>query len=79
MHQAGGSSDGVGLEPEVLNEPKGKSIDTHEGTSLKPGVPDVSKADSSDSEYQSYRVSDDDDDQRGDDERTKSDDDKSIC
>ncbi|GJR67471.1 hypothetical protein Tco_0013536 [Tanacetum coccineum] len=79
MHQAGGSGDGVGLELEVLDETKGKSINTHEGTSLKLGVPDVSKADSSDGEYESWRVSDDDDDdQQSDDERTKSDDEKSI-
>nr|GEY91411.1 hypothetical protein [Tanacetum cinerariifolium] len=78
MHEAGGSGDGVGLEPEVPNEPKGKSIDTHEGTGLKPGVLDVLKADSSDSEYESWGVSDDDDDQQGDDKRTESDDHKSI-
>ncbi|GKD62102.1 hypothetical protein Tco_1299611 [Tanacetum coccineum] len=47
IHQAGGSSEGVDLESEVLDEPKGKSIDTSEITGLKPGVPDVSKADSS--------------------------------
>nr|GEW60650.1 hypothetical protein [Tanacetum cinerariifolium] len=50
LEEEGGSGDGAGLEPEVLDESKGKSIDTHEGTSLKPGVPDVSKADSSDSD-----------------------------
>ncbi|GKD60086.1 hypothetical protein Tco_1297595 [Tanacetum coccineum] len=43
----------VALLPEVPDEPKGKSIDTHEGTGLKPGVLDVSKADSSESEYES--------------------------
>ncbi|GJY65713.1 hypothetical protein Tco_0467951 [Tanacetum coccineum] len=42
-----GSNEGAGLEPKVLDEQKGKSIDIHERTSLKPGVPDVSKADSS--------------------------------
>ncbi|GJU49712.1 hypothetical protein Tco_1219267 [Tanacetum coccineum] len=79
LHQAGGSGDGAGLELEVSDEQKGKSINTHEGTGLKPGVPDVSKADSSKSEYESWGVSDDDDDvQQGDDERTKSDDDKSV-
>ncbi|GJV36611.1 hypothetical protein Tco_1409088 [Tanacetum coccineum] len=81
MHEAGGSGDGVGLEPEVPDEPKGKSINTHEGTGLKPGVPDVSKVDSSDSEYASWGISnddDDDDDQQGDDERTESDDDKIL-
>ncbi|GKC39043.1 hypothetical protein Tco_1051427, partial [Tanacetum coccineum] len=78
IHQAGGSSVGADLELKVHDEPKGKSINTIEGTSLKPGVPDVSKADSSKSEYESWGDSDDDnddDDQENDDERTKSDDD----
>ncbi|GKD24367.1 hypothetical protein Tco_1230581, partial [Tanacetum coccineum] len=79
IHQAGGLSEGADLESEVTDEPKGKSIDTSEGTGLKPGVPDVSKADSSESEYESWGDSDDDDDdQESDDERTKSDDDKSA-
>ncbi|GJT33584.1 hypothetical protein Tco_1099956 [Tanacetum coccineum] len=60
----GGSSDGAGLQPKVLDEPKGKSVDTHKGTGLKPGVPNMSKADSSES--------DDDDPQQADDERTDS-------
>ncbi|GJV63627.1 hypothetical protein Tco_1474455 [Tanacetum coccineum] len=66
LHQAGGSCDGAGFQPEVPDEPKGKSINTHEGTSLKPEVLDVSKADSSDSEYESWGVSDDDDDDQQD-------------
>nr|GEU43673.1 hypothetical protein [Tanacetum cinerariifolium] len=74
---AGGLGDGASLEPEVPDKPKGRSIDTHEGTGLKPGVLDVSKANSSDSEFESWGVSDDDD-QQGDDERTESDDDKSV-
>nr|GEY53363.1 hypothetical protein [Tanacetum cinerariifolium]GEZ60701.1 hypothetical protein [Tanacetum cinerariifolium] len=76
--KVGGSGDGAGLEPEVHDEQKVKSIDTHEGTSIKPWVPDVSKADSLESEYESWGVSndDDDDDQQSDDERTESDDDK---
>nr|GEU65768.1 hypothetical protein [Tanacetum cinerariifolium] len=79
MHQAGGSCDGAGLESEVPDELKGKSINTHEGTGLKPGVLNVSKADFLDSEYESWGVSDDDDDdQQGDDERTESNDDKSV-
>ncbi|GKE44635.1 hypothetical protein Tco_1471919, partial [Tanacetum coccineum] len=49
MHQVGGSGDGASFQPKVLDEPKGKSIDTHEGTGLKPWVFDVSKANSSDS------------------------------
>ncbi|GJZ34518.1 hypothetical protein Tco_0580335 [Tanacetum coccineum] len=50
IHQAGGSSEGADFESEVPDEPKGKSIDTSEGTGLKPGVLDVSIVDSSDSE-----------------------------
>nr|GEV43223.1 hypothetical protein [Tanacetum cinerariifolium] len=53
IHQAGASGDGAGLQPEVLDEPKGKSVDTHEGTGSKPWVLDVSKANSSKSEYKS--------------------------
>ncbi|GJX97618.1 hypothetical protein Tco_0353416 [Tanacetum coccineum] len=34
IHQAGGSGDGTGSKPGVPNEPKGKSIDTNEWTSL---------------------------------------------
>ncbi|GJZ39475.1 hypothetical protein Tco_0586038 [Tanacetum coccineum] len=76
IHQVGGSSEGVNLESEVPDEPKGKSIDTNEGTGLKPGVPNVSKADSSESKYESWGDSDDDDDQQSDDESTESNDDK---
>ncbi|GJS13021.1 zinc knuckle CX2CX4HX4C containing protein [Tanacetum coccineum] len=77
----GGSSEGAGLESDVPDEPKGKSIDTSEGTCLKLRVLDVSKADSSESEYESWGDSDDnddDDDQQGDDERTESDNDKAA-
>ncbi|GJW13064.1 hypothetical protein Tco_0017197 [Tanacetum coccineum] len=78
IHQVGGSSEGADFESKVPDEPKGKSINTSEGTSLKPGVPDVSKADSFESEYESWGDSDDDnddDDKQSDDERTESDDD----
>ncbi|GJX90684.1 hypothetical protein Tco_0344010 [Tanacetum coccineum] len=80
IHQAGGSSEGADLELEFPDEPKGKSIDISEGTGLKPGVPDVSKADSSESEYESWGDSDDDDDHhhQSDDESTEYDDDKSV-
>ncbi|GKD03990.1 hypothetical protein Tco_1178964 [Tanacetum coccineum] len=71
IHQAGGSSEGADLESEVPDEPKGKSIDTSKGTSLIPGVPDMSKSDSSKSKYESWGDSDDDNDQQSDDERTK--------
>ncbi|GKE73766.1 hypothetical protein Tco_1535807, partial [Tanacetum coccineum] len=77
-----GSSEGADLESEVLDEPKGKSIDTSERTSLKPRVPDMSKVDSSESKYESWGDSDDDndnDDQQSDDERIESnDDDKTV-
>ncbi|GJW83970.1 hypothetical protein Tco_0157115 [Tanacetum coccineum] len=78
IHQAGGSSKGADLESEVLDEPKGKSIDTSEGTGLKQGVPVVSKADSSKSEYESWGDSDNDDDHQSNDERTEFDNDKSA-
>nr|GEY64314.1 hypothetical protein [Tanacetum cinerariifolium] len=55
IHQAGGSSKGAGLEPKVPDDQKGKSTDTSERTGLKPGVLDVSKADS----YESDQVKDD--------------------
>ncbi|GJV72931.1 hypothetical protein Tco_1492926 [Tanacetum coccineum] len=70
IHQAGGSSEGVDLESEVLDEPKGKSINTSERTGLKSGVLDVSKADSSESDYESWGDSDDDND---DDDQQKED------
>ncbi|GJT41881.1 hypothetical protein Tco_0941746 [Tanacetum coccineum] len=76
IHQAGGSSEGDGLEPEVPDEQKRKSTDTCEGTGLIPGVPNVSKADSSENEYESWGDSDDDnddDDQQSDDEQNVSD------
>ncbi|GJV53558.1 hypothetical protein Tco_1449299 [Tanacetum coccineum] len=79
IHQEGGSSEGADLESEVIDEQKGKSTDTSEETGLKLGVPNVSKADSSESEYESCRDSDDgddDDDDQSDDESTESDDDK---
>nr|GEW22054.1 hypothetical protein [Tanacetum cinerariifolium] len=40
MHRAGGSGNGASFQLEVPDEPKGKSIDTHEGTGLIAGVPD---------------------------------------
>ncbi|GJZ45906.1 hypothetical protein Tco_0593502 [Tanacetum coccineum] len=50
IHQEGGSSKGADSKSEVFDEPKGKSIDTSKGTSLKPRVPNVSTANSSKSE-----------------------------
>ncbi|GKC92531.1 hypothetical protein Tco_1157973 [Tanacetum coccineum] len=80
-HQTGRSSEGVGSKPEVLYEPKGKSIHTSEGAGSKPEVPDVSKVMSSDqeSENKSWGESkDDNDDHQSDDERTEYDNDKSV-
>ncbi|GJR75484.1 hypothetical protein Tco_0839405 [Tanacetum coccineum] len=57
----GGSGDGVSFQPEVPDEPKGKSVDTHKGTGLKLGVPDVFKADYSKSEYESWSDNRDED------------------
>ncbi|GJT81430.1 hypothetical protein Tco_1055772 [Tanacetum coccineum] len=48
---------------------QGKSINTHVGTGLKLGVPDVSKDDSSNSKYESWRVGNDDDDDDDDDQQ----------
>ncbi|GKA73591.1 hypothetical protein Tco_0779893 [Tanacetum coccineum] len=61
IHQAGGSSEGAGLEPKVPDEPKGKSIDTSEGTGLKPGVLNVPKAVSS--EIVDHNKTDDEEDE----------------
>ncbi|GJY29294.1 hypothetical protein Tco_0405061 [Tanacetum coccineum] len=75
IHQAGGSSDGTGSKPGVLDEPKGKSVDTHKGTGLKQGVPDVSKVESSKSEYESWGDSGDEANVQGDDEDVQDSDD----
>ncbi|GJU07294.1 hypothetical protein Tco_1123724 [Tanacetum coccineum] len=74
QHQAGGSNNGAGSQPEVPDEPKGQSVDTSEGAGSRPEVPDVSEVMSSDqeSENESWGNSEDDD------ERTELDDDKSI-
>nr|GEY54754.1 hypothetical protein [Tanacetum cinerariifolium] len=64
----GDSSDGTGSKPGVLYEPKGKSIDTNKGTSLKLGVPDVSKGDSSESKTYSENQETNDDEEESDDE-----------
>ncbi|GKC69813.1 hypothetical protein Tco_1115696 [Tanacetum coccineum] len=83
--QASGSSEGADFESEVPDEPTGKTKDTSEGTSMKPGVPDVSKADYSDSDDESWGNSederddvneeDDNDDDNGDDDDSGNDDD----
>ncbi|GKA98117.1 hypothetical protein Tco_0826011 [Tanacetum coccineum] len=83
IHQAGGSSEGADFESNVLDEPKGKSNDTSEGTGLKLVVPDVSKADSFESEYESWgdsgdeaNVQDDEEVQESDDEPQHADDER---
>ncbi|GKB49491.1 hypothetical protein Tco_0900244 [Tanacetum coccineum] len=80
IHQAGGSGDETSSTPGVLDEPKSKSVDTHKGTGLKPGVLDVSTADSSESENESWddsgdeaNIQNDDDLEQADDELTKTD------
>nr|GEU61100.1 hypothetical protein [Tanacetum cinerariifolium] len=68
IHQAGALREGADLESKVLDEPKGKSSDTSEETGLKPEVLDVSKADSSKSEYKTWGDSGDEANEQGDDE-----------
>ncbi|GJR94291.1 hypothetical protein Tco_0266465 [Tanacetum coccineum] len=64
---------GANFELEVPDEPKGKSIDTSKGHGLKPGVPDVSTTNSSESENESWGNSGDEADEQSDDKRTESD------
>nr|GEW28310.1 hypothetical protein [Tanacetum cinerariifolium] len=81
QHQTGGSSEGAGSKPEVLDESKGKTKDTNKGVGSKPEFPDVSKAKSSNQENENESWGDsenDDNDRNSDDERTESDDEKSI-
>ncbi|GKA85551.1 hypothetical protein Tco_0807205 [Tanacetum coccineum] len=76
IHKAGGSGDGTGSTLGIPDEPKGKSVDTHEGTGLKPGVPNVSTTNSFKSENKSWGDSGDEANEQGDDEDVlKSDDD----
>nr|GEY28915.1 Gag-Pol polyprotein [Tanacetum cinerariifolium] len=60
--KASGSSEGVDFESEVPDEPTGKTKDTSEGTGVKPRVPDVSKANSSDIDDDSWVDSEDESD-----------------
>nr|GEW22859.1 hypothetical protein [Tanacetum cinerariifolium] len=81
QHQTSGLSKGAGSKPEVLDEPKGKPVDTSEGAGSKPEVSDVSKVMSSDQESKNESGGDSEDgdgDHQSDDERTKLDDGKSI-
>ncbi|GKF36239.1 hypothetical protein Tco_0112997 [Tanacetum coccineum] len=59
----------------VPDEPKAKPVDTNKGTGLKPGVPDVSKAESSESEYESWGDNDNEANVQGDDEDVQDSDD----
>nr|GEW84862.1 hypothetical protein [Tanacetum cinerariifolium] len=82
---ASGSSKGVDFESDVLDEHADKTKDTSEGTGVKPGVPDVSKEDSSDSDDDSWgdnknesddvNEEDDDKDYDGDDDNSDDNDD----
>nr|GEU70610.1 hypothetical protein [Tanacetum cinerariifolium] len=68
-----GSGDGVGSQPKVTDESEDKTIGTYEGTSTKPGVPDVPKY-LSESENESWGDSCDDDSN----EVTKNDDEDDV-
>ncbi|GJY27159.1 hypothetical protein Tco_0401885 [Tanacetum coccineum] len=62
LSDASGSSEGADFDSEVLDEQTSKTKDTSEGTGMKPGVPDVSKEDSSDSDDGSWGNSKDEND-----------------
>nr|GEX78836.1 hypothetical protein [Tanacetum cinerariifolium] len=64
--QASGSSEGADFESEVPDEQTGKTKDTSKGTSVKPGVLDVSKEDSSDSDDDSLGNNEDENDDLND-------------
>ncbi|GJX43587.1 hypothetical protein Tco_0260263 [Tanacetum coccineum] len=51
---ASGLSEGADFESKVPDKSKSKSSDTSEGTGVTPGVPNVSKADSSESDNESW-------------------------
>nr|GFC19271.1 hypothetical protein [Tanacetum cinerariifolium] len=51
IHQACGSGDGAGFQPEVLDEPKGKSVDTHEGTDAEHNDKEKGDADMTDAAH----------------------------
>ncbi|GJV05521.1 hypothetical protein Tco_1343177 [Tanacetum coccineum] len=58
--QASGSSEEADFESEVPDKSKAKSSDINKGTDVKPGVPDVFKVDSFESNNESWGDSDDD-------------------
>ncbi|GJS65405.1 hypothetical protein Tco_0679969 [Tanacetum coccineum] len=71
-----GSSEGSDFESDVPDESKAKSSNTNEGTGVRPGVPDVSKSDSFESDNKSWGDSDDDNESDdNDDEGSENDDD----
>nr|GFA76042.1 hypothetical protein [Tanacetum cinerariifolium] len=75
IHQIGGLGDRTSSKPGVPDEPKGKFVDINEAISLKPGVPNVSKAESSKSKYESWGNSGDEASVQGDDEDVQDSDD----
>nr|GEX92857.1 hypothetical protein [Tanacetum cinerariifolium] len=60
--QASGSSEGANFESKFIDEQIGKTKNTSEGTGVKPGVLDVSKEDSSDSDDDSWGNSEEESD-----------------
>ncbi|GJS51884.1 hypothetical protein Tco_0625246, partial [Tanacetum coccineum] len=62
IHQAGGSGDGVGFQPEVPDEPKGKSVDTHEGTGddedFQDSDDDLQQADDERTDFENQEIND---------------------
>nr|GEY32426.1 hypothetical protein [Tanacetum cinerariifolium] len=72
--QASGSSEGVDFESKVLDESKAKPCDIIKGTGMKPEVLDLSKADSSDSDDESWGNSEDESDDVNDDDNGNDDD-----
>nr|GEU95759.1 hypothetical protein [Tanacetum cinerariifolium] len=75
--KASGSSEGADFESDVPVEKTSKIKDTSEGTSVKLGVPDVSKEDSSDSDDDSWGNSEDENDDFNDEDNDASNDDDS--
>nr|GEV14636.1 retrovirus-related Pol polyprotein from transposon TNT 1-94 [Tanacetum cinerariifolium] len=72
--QASGSSEGADFESEVPDKTTGKTKDTSEATSVKPMVLDMSKADFSDSDDDSWGDSEDESDDVHDEDDNNDDD-----
>ncbi|GKA36770.1 hypothetical protein Tco_0723335 [Tanacetum coccineum] len=77
MLHASGLGDKVGSQPKVLDESQDKTTRTDEGTSTKPGVPDVPKY-LSESENESWVDSGDDNNDDDSNEVTKDDDENDV-